>query len=172
VQQTEADTGRGTIIDPSGRRGVFSSALVPTNPKRPMVTFGYAALTGHLSDIRWYHSAWILPWLSPWFLHETSWHEYSYTRGKDVGPIFGDMVSFWYIWCCFVSSPCEDLPFLYIFHDSLDLCKLAKIKAAKSHICIIDRAGHEIPLYNCRDVKSISPTTNPTYAGPGGNIHC
>jgi hypothetical protein len=32
---------------------------------------------------------------------------------------------------------------------TLDLASLAKMKAAKSHICIIDRAGHEIPPNNC-----------------------
>ena len=36
---------------------------------------------------------------------------YSYAREKDVSSIFGDMVSFWYIWCCFVSTACEDPPF-------------------------------------------------------------
>ena len=32
----------------------------------------------------------------------------------------------------------------------------AKIKAAKSHICIIDRAGHEIPPYSCMRDSAIS----------------
>jgi hypothetical protein len=41
------------------------------------------------------------------------------------------MVSFWYIWCCFVSTPCEDPPFLYISYDSLDLCKPSENKSSK-----------------------------------------
>jgi hypothetical protein len=75
---------------------------------------------------------------------------YSYTREKDVSSHFGDMVSFWYIWCCFISTPCERPPFLYIFYDSLDLCKPSENKSSKiSYMyCIIDRAGHETPPYN------------------------
>jgi len=55
---------------------------------------------------------------------------YSYAREKDVSSIFGDMVSFWYIWCCFGSTPCADPPFLYIFYDSLDLCKPSENKSS------------------------------------------
>jgi hypothetical protein len=58
--------------------------------------------------------------------------QYSYTRKKYVSSIFGDMVSFCYIWCCFVSTPCED-PFFFldIFYDSLDLCKPIDSRARK-----------------------------------------
>jgi hypothetical protein len=75
-----------------------------------------------------------------------------YTREKDVSSIFGDMVSFWYISCCFVLTACEDPPFLYIFYDSLDLCKPSENKSSRTSytVCIIDRAGHEIPPNNCR----------------------
>jgi hypothetical protein len=43
-------------------------------------------------------------------------------------------------WTCLrrISTPCEDPPLLYIFYESLNL-------AAKSHICVIDRAGHKYP---------------------------
>ena len=71
---------------------------------------------------------------------------YSYAREKDVSSIFGDMVSFWYIWCCFVSTPCEDPPFLYIYYDPHLICASpAKIKAAKSHIYIIDSRARNTP---------------------------
>jgi hypothetical protein len=56
---------------------------------------------------------------------------HSYTREKYVGSIFGDMVSIWYISCCFVLTPCEDPLFLYIFYDSLDLCKPSENKTNK-----------------------------------------
>jgi hypothetical protein len=65
---------------------------------------------------------------------------YSYTGEKDVSSISGDMVSFWYICVLFSFDPCEDRPFLYIFYDSLDLCKPSENKSSKiSYIYIYNR---------------------------------
>jgi hypothetical protein len=65
--------------------------------------------------------------------------QYSYTRKKYVSSIFGDMVSFCYIWCCFVSTPCEDPPFFFWIYFMTHL-----ICASPS------TAGHEnTPPYNC-----------------------
>jgi len=79
---------------------------------------------------------------------------YSYTGEKDVSSISGDMVSYWYIWCCFVSTLVKILLFCIYFMTHLICASPAKIKAAKSHICIIDRAGHEKPPNNCGNFLS------------------
>jgi len=83
---------------------------------------------------------------------KTSLSSYSYTRVRNVSSVFGDKVSFRYIECCFASSPCKDRPFyIYIYFMAHLICaSSAEIKTAKSHNCIIDRAGHHLsPLDSC-----------------------
>jgi len=82
--------------------------------------------------------------LAAFFMMEPLW-PYSYTREKDVSSIFGDMVSFRYIWCCFVSTPCEDPPFLYISYDSLDLCKPSENKSSKISYIYHRQQGTKYP---------------------------
>jgi len=81
------------------------------------------------------------------------WREwcYSYTRVRNVSSVFGDKVSFGISNAVLLQAPVKIVPFIYIYFVAHLICaSSAEIKAAKSHNCIIDRAGHHLsPLDNC-----------------------
>jgi len=76
---------------------------------------------------------------------------YSYTRVRNVSSVFGDKVSFGISNAVLLQAPVKIVPFIYIYFVAHLICaSSAEIKAAKSHNCIIDRAGHHLsPLDNC-----------------------